>query len=114
MANTERVSEPLEMTSSLHDRMGIELLEATAERVVGTMPVEGNLQPYGLLHGGASGMHGSHHVPPQLTVLRMLRLSRRTATILDDADLADLADLATAGSSLLRSVITEHVRTTAT
>ncbi|WP_246136219.1 PaaI family thioesterase [Knoellia locipacati] len=35
-------------------RMGIEILEATAERVVGTMPVEGNTQPYGLLHGGAS------------------------------------------------------------
>ncbi|WP_327093213.1 hotdog fold thioesterase [Nonomuraea sp. NBC_01738] len=34
--------------------MGIELLEANAERVVGTMPVEGNTQPYGLLHGGAS------------------------------------------------------------
>ncbi len=43
MANTERVSEPLQMTSSLHDRMGIEILEATAERVVGPMPVEGNL-----------------------------------------------------------------------
>jgi 1,4-dihydroxy-2-naphthoyl-CoA hydrolase len=35
-------------------RMGIAILEATAERVVGTMPVEGNTQPYGLLHGGAS------------------------------------------------------------
>ena len=39
---------------TLDTRMGIELLEATAERVVGTMPVEGNTQPYGLLHGGAS------------------------------------------------------------
>ena len=39
---------------ALNVRMGIELLEATAERVVGTMPVEGNTQPYGLLHGGAS------------------------------------------------------------
>jgi len=38
----------------LNDRMGIELLEATADRVVATMPVEGNRQPYGLLHGGAS------------------------------------------------------------
>ena len=28
--------------------------EASAERVVGTMPVAGNIQPYGLLHGGAS------------------------------------------------------------
>ena len=34
--------------------MGIVLVEATAERVVGTMPVEGNTQPLGLLHGGAS------------------------------------------------------------
>ena len=34
--------------------MGIRLTEATAERVVGTMPVEGNTQPLGLLHGGAS------------------------------------------------------------
>ncbi|QFG27557.1 hotdog fold thioesterase [Actinomadura sp. WMMB 499] len=34
--------------------MGIEYLEATPERVVARMPVEGNTQPYGLLHGGAS------------------------------------------------------------
>ena len=38
----------------LNERMGIELVEISAERVVGTMPVEGNTQPYGLLHGGAS------------------------------------------------------------
>ncbi len=41
---------------TLMDRMGIELLEASAERVVGRMPVEGNTQPYGLLHGGASAV----------------------------------------------------------
>ncbi|MGN9839368.1 PaaI family thioesterase [Nonomuraea sp. H19] len=39
---------------TLADRMGIEFLEAGPERVVGRMPVEGNTQPYGLLHGGAS------------------------------------------------------------
>ena len=39
---------------ALAERMGIVITEATAERVVGTMPVEGNTQPYGLLHGGAS------------------------------------------------------------
>ncbi len=38
----------------IHERLGIEIIEAAAERVVGTMPVEGNTQPYGLLHGGAS------------------------------------------------------------
>jgi len=39
---------------TLAGRMGIKILEASAERVVGTMPVEGNTQPYGILHGGAS------------------------------------------------------------
>ena len=39
---------------TLLERMGIELLEASPERAVGTMPVEGNTQPHGLLHGGAS------------------------------------------------------------
>lgn len=34
--------------------MGIEILTATPERVVATMPVKGNTQPYGILHGGAS------------------------------------------------------------
>ncbi|MDA0646228.1 hotdog fold thioesterase [Nonomuraea ferruginea] len=41
-------------TGVLAERMGIEFLEATPERVVARMPVEGNTQPYGLLHGGAS------------------------------------------------------------
>jgi 1,4-dihydroxy-2-naphthoyl-CoA hydrolase len=39
---------------TLPRRMGITVTAATAERVTGTMPVEGNIQPYGLLHGGAS------------------------------------------------------------
>jgi 1,4-dihydroxy-2-naphthoyl-CoA hydrolase len=39
---------------ALGERMGIEIIEASPDRVVGTMPVEGNTQPYGLLHGGAS------------------------------------------------------------
>ena len=38
----------------LNHKLGIELVEISPERVVGTMPVEGNTQPYGLLHGGAS------------------------------------------------------------
>jgi 1,4-dihydroxy-2-naphthoyl-CoA hydrolase len=39
---------------TLGEKMGIEFLEATPERVVGRMPVAGNTQPFGLLHGGAS------------------------------------------------------------
>jgi 1,4-dihydroxy-2-naphthoyl-CoA hydrolase len=40
--------------TTLHERMGIRIVEATSERLVATMPVEGNVQPFGLLHGGAS------------------------------------------------------------
>ncbi len=40
--------------TSLDHRMGIRYVEAAPDRVVATMPVEGNTQPYGLLHGGAS------------------------------------------------------------
>ena len=38
----------------LNEKMGVTLTEISVERVVATMPVEGNTQPYGLLHGGAS------------------------------------------------------------
>jgi uncharacterized protein (TIGR00369 family) len=36
------------------ETMGIEITEASPQRLVGRMPVAGNRQPYGLLHGGAS------------------------------------------------------------
>lgn len=38
----------------LDDRLGIEYIEARPDRVVARMPVDGNTQPLGLLHGGAS------------------------------------------------------------
>ena len=38
----------------LNEKMGIELVEVGVDRLVATMPVEGNTQPFGLLHGGAS------------------------------------------------------------
>jgi uncharacterized protein (TIGR00369 family) len=57
---TDRVN-PVNLTElneafpdTLAGRMGIRITDASAERVVGTMPVEGNTQPYGVLHGGAS------------------------------------------------------------
>lgn len=34
--------------------MGIEIIEASPQRMVATMPVEGNTQPRGFLHGGAN------------------------------------------------------------
>lgn len=41
---------------ALGERMGMSLVECSAERVVLTMPVEGNTQPFGLLHGGANAV----------------------------------------------------------
>ena len=38
----------------LADKLGIQILSATPQEVVGTMPVAGNTQPFGLLNGGAS------------------------------------------------------------
>lgn len=38
----------------LNEKLGVELQEISPDRIVATMPVEGNTQPYGLLHGGAS------------------------------------------------------------
>jgi 1,4-dihydroxy-2-naphthoyl-CoA hydrolase len=40
--------------SELETAMGIEVLDATPQRVVGSIPVAGNTQPFGVLHGGAS------------------------------------------------------------
>src|SRR5204863_9826993 len=39
---------------ALAERMGLEISHIAADRVVGSIPVDGNTQPYGLLHGGAS------------------------------------------------------------
>lgn len=41
-------------SGALDKKMGIEILEASPQRLVGRMPVEGNTQPVGLLHGGAN------------------------------------------------------------
>jgi uncharacterized protein (TIGR00369 family) len=40
--------------SELDAKLGVVFVELTPQRIVATMPVEGNRQPYGLLHGGAS------------------------------------------------------------
>ena len=38
----------------LDEKMGVRIVEESVQRVVATMPVEGNRQSFGLLHGGAS------------------------------------------------------------
>ena len=41
-------------SGALDQKMGIEIIEASPQRLGGTMPVEGNTQPLGILHGGAN------------------------------------------------------------
>lgn len=41
-------------SGALDKKMGIEIKEASLNRLVATMPVEGNTQPMGILHGGAN------------------------------------------------------------
>ena len=41
-------------SGALGEKMGIEILEASPQKLVARMPVAGNTQPMGLLHGGAS------------------------------------------------------------
>lgn len=50
----EKITARTVAEGTLAGRMGITIVSASASRVVATMPVEGNTQPHGLLHGGAS------------------------------------------------------------
>jgi 1,4-dihydroxy-2-naphthoyl-CoA hydrolase len=45
---------PAGASSPLDDKLGIEIVDFNPDRLVATMPVEGNQQPFGLLHGGAT------------------------------------------------------------
>ena len=45
---------PEDISSALDEKLGIEIIDWDPARVVARMPVEGNTQPYGLLHGGAT------------------------------------------------------------
>jgi 1,4-dihydroxy-2-naphthoyl-CoA hydrolase len=62
---------------ALDKKMGIEITEASPQRLVGRMPVEGNTQPFGLLHGGANvvlaeslGSVGTHlHAGPSKRIV---------------------------------------------
>jgi 1,4-dihydroxy-2-naphthoyl-CoA hydrolase len=42
------------MRGTLMERLGIEWLELSRERIVARLPIEGNAQVYGVLHGGAT------------------------------------------------------------
>jgi 1,4-dihydroxy-2-naphthoyl-CoA hydrolase len=44
---------PTDIDSALDEKLGIKIVDWNPERLVARMPVAGNTQPYGLLHGGA-------------------------------------------------------------
>jgi 1,4-dihydroxy-2-naphthoyl-CoA hydrolase len=45
---------PADELSPLDDKLGIRITDYDPDRLVATMPVAGNEQPFGLLHGGAT------------------------------------------------------------
>ena len=45
-----------DVLSPLDRKLGFVMTELGPERVVGSIPVDGNQQPFGLLHGGATGV----------------------------------------------------------
>jgi 1,4-dihydroxy-2-naphthoyl-CoA hydrolase len=45
---------PTDTFGPLDDKLGIRIIDFDPDRLVATMPVEGNQQPFGLLHGGAT------------------------------------------------------------
>ena len=44
----------VQLGGTLMEKLGLEVLHVAADRIVARMPVAGNTQPYGLLHGGAT------------------------------------------------------------
>jgi uncharacterized protein (TIGR00369 family) len=54
MSDTDALAALPPTTGTLIERMGIVFTALSAQRAVATMPVEGNTQPFGMLHGGAS------------------------------------------------------------
>ncbi len=54
MATSPPAWAPTGALSPLDQKLGIEIVDYDPDRLVATMPVDGNQQPFGLLHGGAT------------------------------------------------------------
>ena len=109
VVDSERIRAAYEEASAgtLPGRMNIKIVEASPRRVVGTMPVAGNTQAYGILHGGAScvlaetlGSLGSalHAGPDRVTVgIEISATHHRSAR---EGDLTGVATLLHGGRTL--------------
>lgn len=51
---TQQIAHDMSKAAAFMEKLGMVFEEATPERVSATMPVEGNTQPDGFLHGGAT------------------------------------------------------------
>ena len=85
----------------LGERMGIQWVETTPERVVARMPVEGNTQPFGLLHGGASAVLAEAF--NEFELVRMIGQSSAFAHVAADTASAKFSPLTRMALSLLSS-----------
>src|SRR4051812_50068207 len=78
---------PTDSISPLDDKLGIRITDYDPERLVATMPVAGNEQPYGVLHGGATcalmetvrSLAAALHAGPDQQVVRLRLNSRHLA-----------------------------------
>ncbi len=50
----EQYPPPSTWVSPFDAKLGLEISSVSAQRVIGRVPVDGNTQPFGLWHGGAS------------------------------------------------------------
>src|SRR6266568_4932304 len=71
----DRVAAVTTAEGTLANRMGIKILSASGTEVVATMPVAGNVQPYGRL----PGVHVPAHLPDQGPGTRTRGRRRRSA-----------------------------------
>lgn len=62
---------------ALAEKMGMEFVEFSVDRCVATMPVEGNTQPVGLMHGGAYVVLGESSIDGGQSARRCRTARRR-------------------------------------
>lgn len=88
-------------------RMGIEILQANQEEVILRLPVAGNRQPVGLLHGGANAVLVEHAA----SVLALLNAPEGKTAVGTELNVSQLR-AATAGYVTARATIISRARST--
>jgi uncharacterized protein (TIGR00369 family) len=105
-------------------RLNITITESGLEKVIGTMPVDGNRQPFGLLHGGANAVlietlasHAAaqHTMPERFPVgLELSCTHHRSATSGVVTGVATPVHVGRSTSTFQVEIVDERGRTTCT